>query len=93
MSPFPPSIVTIVILVVLNVPLYVLIGWLLFDSWSGLLGDLDRAISPILAWFRGDWDEAFYGGWWAQAKLDAFVVACTGVIFLEYQLVSRFLLN
>jgi len=72
-----------VALALLNVPLYLGLGWLFFDDWAGFLESLGF-------WFTPEWFSMFRGelldNWWNSAKVLVFVLLCGGAVFLEHGL-------
>jgi len=74
-----PNPVRIGIVIVLNIPVYVLIGRIMYGSWDGFLEDL-REISgnPVTP------EE-----WWARLKLVIFTVWCFSMVAAELMLLDR----
>ena len=74
----------ILIVVLLNIPLYILIGKLLFGSW----GDFWDA---IVFWIKPDlWsllDGEYWDDTWAEIKLGFFVILCGACIYGELWLI------
>ena len=80
----------IAVLIVVNVPIYFLLGKLFFDDWDGFWDAAKYWIKPdIISWFDGEWFE----DWWAELKLGAFLACCAAIVYGEYWLVSRFFLS
>lgn len=73
-------------LIVLNVPVYLVIGWLMFDTGHGFFDTLKAYFTPnILHTLRGEQGE----GMFAALKLAAFLFVCAGVVYGEYQLILK----
>ena len=70
-----------VILIVVNAPIFFLLGKMFFKDW----GDFGEA---IVFWLKPDlWsalEGQFWEDWWAEIKLGLFVLICGLVIFAEY---------
>jgi hypothetical protein len=77
-----------VLLVVINAPVYVLIGKIVFGTWEDFW-------EAIRFWFTPDLFSAFMGEFWedawAELKLFLFFAACAGCVYGEYSLVQRFM--
>jgi hypothetical protein len=69
-----------IILVVANIPLYWLVGWILFKDWENFWDCLKFWLTPdIISLFRGEWIE----DQWAQVKLSLWLVLCAGAVLAE----------
>ena len=79
-----------VILGLVNIPLYLFMGKLIFESWQGF-GD------AIHFWFKPDRWSAFDGEYWddvmAEFKLAIFVAICAGAVYGEHYLVHEYLIS
>lgn len=78
------------VLLVVNVPVYVVVARVLFfDDW----GDFADAVKRWSRWDRSPFGSALAGEWeedrWAALKLGVFVVACALVVFAEHWYVLR----
>ncbi len=84
------NVVLLAVLGVLNVPVYILIGKVLFEDWSGFWESIKFWLTPdIISWFRGEhWEDA-----WAEVKLWYFVVLCVVVVVVEYLLIYKVFLS
>ena len=73
---------------VLNVPVYLWMGWLFFDSWDGFVESLRYAATPdIISAFRGEyWDDR-----WEELKMFFFIGACGVCLAAEYLLLRHVL--
>ena len=69
-----------IILVAANIPLYWLVGWLLFKDWENFWDCVKFWLTPdIISLFRGEWIE----DQWAQVKLSLWLVLCAGAVLAE----------
>ncbi len=69
-----------IILVAANIPLYWLVGWVLFKDWENFWDCLKFWLTPdIISLFRGEWIE----DQWAQVKLSLWLVLCAGAVLAE----------
>ncbi|NQU25699.1 MAG: hypothetical protein HQ567_30800 [Candidatus Nealsonbacteria bacterium] len=83
-------------LIILNVPVYLFIGWLVFDTKAGAADTFFETIVAILkaifipkivrVLMEDDDDGA-----WGLFPIAAFFIACGGVVYGEYCLVTMFL--
>jgi hypothetical protein len=85
-------------LIVLNIPVYVFIGWLAFDTaedaaatfFETIVAVLKKALVPKIVWvLMGDEDD----GEWGLLPIGAFLFACGGIVYGEYYLITRFVLS
>jgi len=85
-------------LVVLNIPVYLLIGWLVFDTKEGAADTFFETIVAILkAIFiprivrvlMGDDDD---DGAWGIFPIAAFFIACGAIVYGEYYLIAKYIL-
>jgi hypothetical protein len=76
------------LLVVINAPVYVLIGKIVFGTWEDFW-------EAVRFWFTPDLFSAFMGEFWedvwAELKLFVFLAVCAGCVYGEYALVQRFM--
>ena len=86
----------IAILVVLNIPVYIFIGWLVFDTKDGAADTFYETIVAVLkAIFiprivrvlTGDDDD----GAWGLFPIGAFFFACGFIVYGEYFLMTKYL--
>ncbi|MCB2154170.1 hypothetical protein KQI84_04740 [bacterium] len=72
----------LIALAILNIPVYFLIGWVVFDGW----GDF---FESIIFWLKPDFWSFLSGelmeDWWAEMKILFFLLLCGLVLFGEYQ--------
>ena len=77
-----------IILIVANVPLYWLIGWVFFKDWADFWECVKYWLTPdIVSLFRGEWTEDR----WAQLKLGFWIFLCIAAVYGEGQALSRWL--
>ncbi len=82
-------ITLIIILVVLNTPLYVGIGWFLFRSWEGFGEAIRYMLTPdILSLFWGE----YCHDWWAEFRLGLLFTSSALAIWGEFILLSPYLM-
>jgi hypothetical protein len=85
-------------LIVLNIPVYLFIGWLAFDSKSNaadtffetIVAILKQIFIPrILREILGmDTDES-----WGIFPIAGFLFACGGIVYVEYYLITKYVLG
>ena len=79
-----------VILSLVNIPLYLFIGKLIFESWQGF-GD------AVCFWFKPDLWSAFDGEYWddmmEEFKLAIFIAICAGAVYAEHYLIHDYLIK
>ena len=84
------NVTLLVVLGVVNIPLYIFIGKLFFSDWD----DFGEAIR---FWFTPDLWSAFRGEYWedwlAELKLGLFLVACGGCVYGEYVLIHKLFMS
>ncbi len=84
------KIITIVVLVLLNIPIYLLFGKVMFHNLSDFFDCVKYYLTPNwLSWARGeltqDWTQSF--------KLGVFFLGCGALVFVEFFAISFFLFN
>jgi hypothetical protein len=80
------NLVIVVILVVLNVPIFLWLGRLFFGGWDGFWSAVKFWLTPdFLSMFEG----RFWNDWHAEMLLGLYIAVCAGLIFGEYWLVSK----
>ena len=73
-------------LIVVNTPLYLLLGKLLFKDWSGFIQALRLGLTPnIISLFRGEWTEDVI----AEFKLGLFFLISGSAVYGEYMLTLK----
>ena len=78
------------ILIVANAPVYIGLGWVIFDSWEGFGEALYYLIRPDMwSWIQGEGVE----DWWAEFKLFIWLGGCALVVAGEYYLIDLYLLG
>lgn len=74
------------ILVLINIPVFLALGRLLFDNWGDFL-------HVLRLWLRADWYRNLQSQWqeepWFTAKLPLFVGVCVLLVVLEYLMFGR----
>lgn len=84
-------------LLVLNIPVYLFIGWLVFDTTEGAAETFFETIvtilkaifiPPIVRVLMGHDDD----GAWGLFPIAAFFVACSAIVYGEYYLITKYLL-
>ena len=78
----------IVILATVNIPVYILLGKLMFGDWEGFWESIKFWLKPdILSLFHGEhWEDSI-----AEFKLGIFCALCFGIVFLEYLGIAKLL--
>lgn len=71
------------ILIVANIPVYLILGRAFFDDWGGFFQCVRFWFTPdIISIFRGEhWDDV-----WAELKLLVFGAICYGAVYAEHRL-------
>ncbi len=79
-----------IILVIVNIPLYIFLGKMIFTDLQGFVDAIWYWFKPdIWSWISGDgWEDMV-----AEFKLGFFVVCCGGAVFGEFYLISKYFLN
>ena len=76
----------ILILTLLNIPLFFLIGKLIFNDWASFW-------EAVIFWFKPDiWsllDGSYFEDCWAELRLLFFALACAATLFTEYALLQQ----
>lgn len=71
-----------VTLAIINIPVYLGLGYLFFGSWSEFW-------ECITFWLTPDWwsfcQGAWLRDWWAELKLACFAILCLAVLYGEYR--------
>ena len=84
------NIVIIIVLVLVNIPLYLLIGKVFFGGWEDFWDAVKFWLTPdLFSLFKGEyWEDC-----WAEMKLGFFIIACGGCVFGEYMLIQKLFMN
>ena len=69
---------TTIFAIVVNLPIFLIVGWGIFGSWSAFLEDLGGDGSRI-------YDLPTIGNNWRKLKLAFFVIACVTILAIEYK--------
>ncbi|MBU1625795.1 hypothetical protein KKB18_00320 [bacterium] len=81
-----PSVIIIPILAVVNIPLYILAGKLIFGDWDSFKEALWFWIKPNL-WSL--FDGTIFEDWIAELKLGLLFFICAGIVFGEYWVIWK----
>lgn len=80
--------IAFIVLIVVNIPLYLLLGKILFSS-------IEDFWEAVTFWFTPDLFSAIQGQWgddmWAELKLGLFVGLCIACVYGEFALVQKFI--
>ncbi len=80
------NLVLLVVLALVNIPLYLFLGKMLFGNWDGFVEVIRYVIMPdILSLFKGEYLEDY----WAELKFFCFIVLCIGCVFAEYTAIQK----
>lgn len=83
-------------LIILNIPVYLFVGWLVFDTKDNAADTFFETIveilkivigSVIVGWLIKD-DEA--GGWGGLIPIAIWLIACALIVYGEYRLIEKF---
>ena len=83
-------------LIVVNIPVYLFVGWLAFDSaseaadtfWGTIVAITKRALVPRIILILLDADDADEA--WGIFPILGFVAACAGIVYGEWWLIHKF---
>ena len=79
-----------IILGVVNIPVYLVLGSLFFGSWGNFW-------ECIIFWFKPDlwsaFDGEFFDDWFAELKLGIFIAACGACVYAEYALIDKYFMS
>lgn len=80
----------LIILIVANLPLYILIARLMFDGWEDFGEAIVYLFTPnFISWFRGEGlDDIF-----ATFKFHIFLLLCGASVYGEFHLLHKYWLN
>ncbi|AQT66953.1 hypothetical protein STSP2_00091 [Anaerohalosphaera lusitana] len=74
-----------VVLGVVNIPIYVGLGWVFFRDWDGFWEAIRFWLTPdVFSMFTGE----FFDDWWAESKLAAWVILCGACVIGEGLLIN-----
>ena len=77
----------IILVVVINIPVFMLVGWVIFKDWEGFWEAIKYWIMPDwISMLRGEYFDDFL----SEAKLLYFAIVCGALVFVEYLLYQRF---
>lgn len=84
------STAALVILLIVNLPVFWLFGWVLFREWDEFADCVRFWLTPdILSAFRGE----FINDMWAEMRLGLWVALCGGAIYGEYYLLAKYFVH
>jgi hypothetical protein len=73
------------ILVVINVPVYVVLARWILGGWEGFVEAVRFWATPDwLSMFRGEWE----ADWEAEMKLGLWAIACVAAVAVQYKLLT-----
>ncbi len=74
------------LLVLVNIPVYLGLGRIIFSDWDGF-------IEALRLWTSADWWLTLEKQWqldrWSTAKLPVFVLACVALVVLEHLMFGK----
>lgn len=84
------NIALLIVLVILNIPLYWLLGKSFFGSWQGLMDALVAIVMPdIVSAASGKYEEHRIG----RFTLLLYLLVCVSTVAAEYHVVAKFILG
>jgi hypothetical protein len=72
----------LILLLLLSTPGYLLIGWVIFGSWTRFWD----AVKEVFWQEAEPWEPEAHQGVGATVRMVLFLLACVALVFLEYQL-------
>jgi hypothetical protein len=79
------NVIVLVVLGIVNVPVYVAIGKAFFGGWTDFWDAVRFLATPdVFSAIRGE----YMADWWAEAKLGIFIAVCGGCVYGEYRLIQ-----
>lgn len=79
-----------VILIAANIPVFLGVGWVMFDNLEGFGESLKYSLTPdIFSWIRGEGIDDM----WAELKLFGFVALCALLVYGEHWLLMKYAFN
>lgn len=80
----------IAILIVVNIPVAILFGWMIFGSWGGFTECLGYAIRPdILSWISGE----ALDDMWAELRLFIWLALCAGAGYGQWWVITNVVMS
>jgi hypothetical protein len=77
-----------IILALANMPLYWVVGWIVFKDWGDFWECVKFWLTPdIISLFRGEWIE----DWWAEMKLFVWIALCGAAVLGESIALAKWL--
>jgi hypothetical protein len=84
------NVIILIVLSVVNIPLYLVIGKVLFGGWVEFLDAVKFWFTPdVFSLFRGEYADDF----WAELKIGLFVVLCGACVFGEFRLIQKLFMD
>ena len=78
-----------IILGIVNIPVYIGLGWVIFDNWDNFWEAIRYRLTPdIISLFRGE----FFDDWYAEWKLGLWFGACISCVIAEGWLITSLFL-
>jgi hypothetical protein len=81
-------IAQIVFLIVLDIPLFILVGRVFFHDWAGFF-------EAVWFWFKPDLWSAFDGTYWLdqwnELKVFLFIAICGIMVYSEYYVITHYI--
>lgn len=82
--------ITLIVLIVVNIPVYLLLGKMIFGDWEGFGEAIGYVLTPdIISLFNGERAEDFF----ATMKFFFFVALCIGCVYGEMHLLGKYMPN
>jgi hypothetical protein len=84
------NLILLIVLIILNIPLYLLLGRAFFENWEGFLQACIAVVRPdIVSAARGNYHEDRIG----RFTLLVYLVVCGALVAAEYHVVAKFFLG
>lgn len=81
------SFVGWIILVIVNIPVYIALGWVFFRTWDDFWVAIEYWATPdiVSLWFGKYWED-----WWMEFKLFCWAAFCVVFVIVEAYVLSKF---
>jgi hypothetical protein len=90
MGRVPMNLTALLVIIVVNVPLYLLLGKAFFGSWEGFLTACIAVVQPdIISAATGNFEENRIG----RFTLLIYLLVCVACVAAEYHVVAKFILG
>ena len=84
------NVIILIVLSVVNIPLYLVIGKVMFGGWAEFWDAIKFWFTPdVLSMLKGEYADDF----WAEMKIGLFIVLCGVCVFGEFTLIQRLFMN